>query len=151
MRKKIFSVAIAIMTLVSTSVFAQDNNVVTKVKETTSQAADKVSDTAKNLGEKAKEFGNDVKTKVKKEACRANKAIKSETRQAENAGQRAGPNSPQKNLTQRSQTAHAGKYAIKQEPHVTTLSNASIRPSSLAVAKVYTKASAMRNNSNQPL
>ena len=79
MRKKIFSVAIAIMTLVSTSVFAQDNNVVTKVKETTSQAADKVSDTAKNLGEKAKEFGNDVKTKVKKEACRANKAIKSET------------------------------------------------------------------------
>ena len=62
MRKKIFSVAIAIMTLVSTSVFAQDNNVVTKVKETTSQAADKVSDTAKNLGEKAKEFGNDVKT-----------------------------------------------------------------------------------------
>ena len=64
---------------------------------------------------------------------------------------RCPPNGPQKNLTQRSQTAHAGKYAIKQEPHVTTLSNASIRPSSLAVAKVYTKASAMRNNSNQPL
>ena len=66
MRKKIFSVAIAIMTLVSTSVFAQDNNVVTKVKETTSQAADKVSDTAKNLGEKPKNSATTSRQKSRK-------------------------------------------------------------------------------------